>query len=464
MWKDTSGHFVTASPETRVLWTSAKMGVVRATAAHEVRAVDLHTPRHVGCLLAKATTAQFERLGAIVHIDTVNDISGDVNMFESVKHENVNGGTCTDMVYDVLMTDSNATVCTARVHMDDIMLGVCGGESSCPMVFHALKHLNSIRESMPDVTETLQRAFGGTMSTNDEMHCVASAESANRRMFPIGSNVDARSMLGTHIDKTVLFNQDREVTHHITTYTVRAIDPSLVMSSTSKRYLVSQHVKIVDAGGVYSADLTMSIAGIAIRGDSMCTDEAIHTTHPYTSLVEDRGVSTRTSTMHVFTNAKHYSMLFTHIHDAGYARSLQLPAYASMNALCMSGNSIRSDIDQIMKTASMETLMDCGDLPLTVARGSSSPFICLVVPGVELGVSGVELGEECEGTYVTEASFENEDSYLVDLQKIDVRQQVAEDPVDMPKIDACHQVPVNTMNIDALPAPVQNALRRQWGF
>lgn len=493
MWKDVSETFVTAAPDARVLWTSAKRAVVRATAVHEVRAVDSHTPRHVGCQLTKATTSQFERLGAKIDIDSVNSISADLGMFENVKHENVNGGTCIDMVYDLTVTDSDATVYTARLHLDDKMLQVCGGECSSPMVFYALPHLDSIRETMPDVIETLERAFGGTTSIAEEtalgvseqplVHGVASAVTANRRMFSLGSNESPRSMLGTHVDKTVLYNQDREATHNITTYSVRVIDPSILKNSASKRYIIAQHVKIEDVWSGYSSDVVMSVAGLDTRGGDMCTDATTHKIHPYASLGNDLGVSTRNSTLHVFTNAKHYSMLLTHMHNASCARSLQLSAYASLNALCVSGHSAKSDIDNIMRSASMETLLDCSELPLIVERGSSSPFMCLVVPGVKLcGKTDVPdpcspvpcsadpcSADSCSNCPCSHCScsdeppnFEQDECYLVDLHKTDL-QNIDLQNIDLQKTEVRQEVPVSTLDINALPVHVQNALRRQWG-
>lgn len=101
----------------------------------------------------------------------------------------------------------------------------------------------------------------------------------------------------------------------------------------------------------------------------------------------------------------------------------------------------------------METLMDCDDLPVIVARGASSPFICVLVPGIHTDVTASGLPKEgcgmCSGECAEDApqkTFEQENSYLVDMQTIDVHKGI----------------PVSTMNINVLPTPVQNALRRQW--
>jgi hypothetical protein len=450
MWVSTPTSFVSAGTDARVLWSSAARGVLRATAAHEVRTVETHTPRHIGCILKNATTAQFEQLGANVHIDTVSDVSADVRMFENLKQENISDGPSTDMVYDLTITDSDATVYTARVYLDNAMLAEYGESCSCPMVCYALRQLDSIHESMPEVAKTLQRAFDTKSITQDttasaasSVHCVASANTTNRRMFPIGSvkgSNGATHMLGTQNDKTVLFNEDREVTHHITTYSVRAIDPSTVKSCSSPRYLVAQNVKIEEIGGVYSADITMSIVGTDTRGVLARNDPVVYNMHPYVSFENDLGLSTRNTTMHVFTQGKHYSMLLTHMYNPRSVRSLQLSAYASLNALSVSGNSQTSDIDRIMVSASMETLFDNGDLPVVVARGSTVPFICVMVPGPTQG------GDMSITSSVNSPSASDEGLGLTEMITPDTR-----------------EVPVSTIDLSSLPTPVQNALRRQWG-
>jgi predicted lactoylglutathione lyase len=455
----TSGSFVTAVPDSRLLWTSAARGVVRATTSHQVSTVQTHTPRHVGCLLTKATTAQFNALGANVDINTVSDVSGDVRMFEKLVQGDLNGGTCTDMMYNLTIHDSDATVYNAPVYLDDAMLRSCVGERSVPMVFYAMQQLDSIRASMPELAETLQRAFGtgsesGCTTTRavPAMHCVASSGTTSRRMFPTGSRVNsaATSMLSTQTDKTVLFNNDRDVTHHVTTYSVRAIDMSPSIShGGSDRYLVAQNVKIEDVGGVYSANVTMSIVGTDARGVMPRGDAVTHKMHPYVSLDKDPGLVNRTSTMHVFTNGNHYSMLVTHMHNSNSTRSLQLSAYASMNALCVSGKATKSDIDRIMKSASMETLFDAGDIPVVVARKSSSPCICVLVPGIVSGAAESALSSPGSPKRVALRMRDDEKCYLVDMKNDGSRQTA---------------VPVRTLDIESLPGPVQNALRRQWGI
>jgi hypothetical protein len=475
MWKNVPTSIVTASPEARVMWTSAAKGVAHATAAHEVRAVETRTPRHVGFLLTKATTAQFGELGVQVHQDSIEDVSGDMRMFRSLADEPAPGDRFTEMAYDMTITDSNATVYTARLYLNDAMLGLCAGDSSYPLVFHAMAQLDSIHESMPDVAETLQRAFG-TNSGTSSTHCVATAVTSNRRMFPIGSNMGATkttpNMVGTQTDKTVLFNSEREVTHHLTTHSVRAVNPSNVKGTGSHRYLVAQNVKIEETGGVYSANVMISIAGSDTQGVAQRTDAVTYKMHPYVALEDDVGINTRTSTMHVFTKGNHYSMLVTHMHDASASRSLQLSAYASLNAL--RGYCVDSDIDQIMRSASMETLFDSNEIPLIVARGSPD-FLCVVVSGVRgsadgsKNVDGCEdgcedgCGDGCEdGCHCVQGKVsaacitrEAGQAYLVEMDKCEASQ-----------LDKCEASPLdnyaNTLDIDSLPVPVQNALRRQW--
>lgn len=451
MWIGTPGSFVTAAPDSRVLWTSAARGVMRATASHQVHTVQTHTPRNVGCLLTKATATQFKSLGANVNIDTVCDVGGDVRMFESLDQENYDRGIRTDMMYDLTINDSEATVYTARVYLDDAMLRSCVGERGVPMALYAVQNLDSLRESLPEVAEVLQRAFGtGSVentSAEPAVHCVASAGSTSRRMFPIGLNVGSTtipcSMLGTLTDKTILFNTDREITHHITTYSARATDMSTDTSRGPGRYLVAQNMKIEDVGGVYSANVTMSIVGTDVCGSVARSDAVTHKMNPYTSIENDPGLVTRTSTIHVFTNGKHYSMLATHLHNSNSMRSLQLTAYASLNALHMSGKEPKSDIDRIMKSASMETLFDSSGIPVVVARKSSSPFICVIVPGGVTGTMESALSSPC-----STSSFERKDFRMREDEK-------------------CHLVnmktPVCTLDIKSLPGPIQNALRRQWG-
>jgi predicted lactoylglutathione lyase len=462
MWISSPGSFTTATPESRMLWTSAARGVVRATAAHEVRTLQTHTPNHVGCLLTKATSKQFEKLGANIDIGSVNDVSGDFRMFESLDQINLNGSTCTDMMYDLTINDSDATVYTARVYLDEAMLSSCVNGRGVPMVFYALQQLDSINDSVPDVAEVLRRAFGSApevthtdTGVEPQVHCVASTGSTSRRMFPIGLNseLSPRSVLGTQTDKTILFNTDREITHHVTTYSVRAIDMSSGNNRGSDRYLVAQNVKIEHVGGTYSANVTMSIVGTDARGVIPRNVSVTHTVHPYTSIENDLGLSSRNSVLHVFTNGNHYSMLLAHLHNSNYARSLQLTAYASLRALNMAGKESKSDIDRIMKTATMETLFDSSSLPVILARKSSTPFVCVVVPGTV---------DTCPTTprSLTIDKFErnafrvreDEKSYLVNMENENTLQNSVK-----------RQVPVQTLDIESLPGPVQNALRRQWG-
>lgn len=462
MWVSAHASYTSAAPDVRNLWTSAVKGVARATATHQECTTQSHTPRHIGCLLTKASATQFASLGAAVASNTVTDVSGDVRMFDSLKQDVYKTQITTDIMYDLIINDSEATVYTARVYVNSDMLDSYAGDLSLPVMFHTLRQLDAIKKAMPKVADVLERALSSqsesSLSSSDHeststVHCVASSGSTNRRLFPIDANVETnrRSMIGTQTDKTVLFNADREITHNITTYSVKATDMPAHQNCSPVSYVVAQNMKIEDISNHYSANVTMSIVGTDAREILKREDAVVHTRHPYVSIENDLGREPRNSMMHVFVGGFHYSMSVAHTHNSNSARSLQLPVYASLRELQVSGRVSESRVCAIMKTASMEALSDFTSLPVIVARKSSEPCLCVIVPSL------AEAGSYKSDSIIYSEKERNEERirddkkcYLVDMK--------------IPAQNVSIGNAVRTLDIDSLPGPVQNALRRQWGI
>jgi hypothetical protein len=460
MWVGAHASYTSAAPEIRNLWTSAVQGTARATATHQVCTTQSHTPRHIGCLLTKASKAQFASLGAAIASDTVTDVGGDVRMFAGLKQDLYKSEIITDMMYDLVINDSEATLYTARVYLDSEMFDSGAKDSYLPAMFHALKQLDSLKKAVPKVADVLKRALSSSLdlsllSSDPEstsgMHCVASSGNTNRRLFPIDVNVETnrRSLIGTQTDKTVLYNANREITHNITTYSVKASDMPADDHCPLNSYLVAQNMKIEDIGDCYSANVTLSIVGTDAREVLTRKNSVTHTRHPYTSIEKDLGREPRTSVMHVFLGGFHYSMSIAHTHNCNSARSLQLPAYAALRELQSSGKVSESRVDALMKTASMETLSDFTSLPMTVARQSSEPFLCVIVPSF-VKTDICKTSSYYSDTDRIEERVKGDDlCYLVDMQLPEA-------------VVSAHNV-ARTLDINSLPEPVQNALRRQWG-
>ncbi len=97
----------------------------------------------------------------------------------------------------------------------------------------------------------------------------------------------------------------------------------------------------------------------------------------------------------------------------------------------------------------METLSDFTSLPVIVARQSSEPFLYVIVPSF-VKTDMCKTYSYCSDTDRNEERVRGDDlCYLVDMQLPEA-------------VVSVHNV-ARTLDINSLPGPVQNALRRQWG-